>query len=206
MLLLSYDWGVAVVSCASTILDVQWLRSKDRHAVSKRAVSNPQSPETHLWRLFFCLRGGRSVEGIVWQEHGLITLCPKNWPKFPPMPEVAGLYRITLNDGRVYIGEAQSLKRRLYEYRRPTLGIEQEHRVHAAIVATTGGKIDIYTQGDLSTRAKRVELERTEIQYAVNQGMHLVNDMGANDVTAIKAKITFHEQEAERWKAKLHDK
>ncbi len=81
---------------------------------------------------FFCLRGGGSVEGIVWQEHGLITLCPKNWPKFPPMPEVAGLYRITLNDGRGYIGEAQSLKRRLYEYRRPTSGIEQEHRVHAA--------------------------------------------------------------------------
>lgn len=80
------------------------------------------------------------MKGIVWQEHGLITLCVKNWPKFPPMPEVAGLYRITLNDGQVYIGEAQSLKRRLYEYRRPTPGIEQEHRVHAAIVAVGGGK------------------------------------------------------------------
>lgn len=143
------------------------------------------------------------MKGVVWQEYGLITLCAKNWPQFPPMPEVAGLYRITLNDGRVYIGEAQSLKRRLYEYRRPTPGIEQEHRVHAAIVAAQGGKIDIYTEGDLSTRAKRVALENAEIDSAVVQGLKLVNDMGADDVEAIKEKIKFYEQETEKWKAKL---
>lgn len=140
---------------------------------------------------------------VVWQECGLITLCAKNWPQFPPMPEVAGLYRITLNDGRVYIGEAQSLKRRLYEYRRPTPGIEQEHRVHATIVAAKGGKIDIYTQGDLSTRAKRAALEKAEIDGAVAQGLQLINDTDTGDVEAIKAKIKFHEQEAEKWKAKL---
>ena len=145
------------------------------------------------------------MKGIVWQEHGLITLCAKNWPKFPPMPEVAGLYQIKLNDGRVYIGEAQSLKRRLYEYRRPTPGIEQEHRVHAAILAARGGKIDIYTQDDLSTRVKRVELEKAEIERAIAQGLSLVNDMGADDAEAIKAKIRFHEQEAAKWKAKLSD-
>lgn len=154
----------------------------------------------------FCLWGGCVVEAVVWQEYGLITLCARNWPKFPTMPEVAGLYRIALNDGRVYIGEAQSLKRRLYEYRRPTPGIEQEHRVHAAIVAAKGGKIDIYTDGDLSTRARRVELEKAEIERAVAQGLQLVNDMGADDIEAIKAKIKFHEQEAEKWKAKLPQK
>lgn len=140
---------------------------------------------------------------IDWQQVGEITLCSKSWPQFPSMPEVAGLYRIYLNDGRVYIGEAQSLKRRLYEYRRPTQGIEQEHRVHAAIVAVKGGKIDVYINGDLSTRAKRVELEKAEIERAAAQGLQLVNDTGADDVEAIKAKIKFHEQEAEKWKAKL---
>jgi len=143
------------------------------------------------------------VEGVVWQEYGLITLCPKSWPQFPTTPEAAGLYRITLNDGRVYIGEAQSLKRRLYEYRRPTPGIEQEHRVHAAIVAAGGGKLDIYTQGDLSTRAKRMELEKAEIERALAQGRRLMNISGEDDVAAIEAKIRFHEQEAEKWKAKL---
>lgn len=143
------------------------------------------------------------MEAVVWEECGNITLCPKNWPQFPPIPETAGLYRITLNDGRLYIGEAQSLKRRLYEYRRPTPGIEQEHRVHAAIVAAEGGKIDIYTQGDLSTRAKRMELEKAEIELALAQGVGLINISGEDDIAAIKAKIRFHEQEAEKWKAKL---
>lgn len=146
------------------------------------------------------------MEGVVWQEYGLITLCAKSWPQFPAAPEAAGLYRITLNDGRVYIGEAQSLKRRLYEYRRPTPGIEQEHRVHAAIVAAGGGKLDIYTEGDLSTRAKRMALEKAEIESALAQGLRLMNISGEDDVAAIEAKIRFHEQEAEKWRAKLPEK
>lgn len=42
-------------SCA--MLDVQWLRSKDRHAVFYLAVSNLRSPTRHLvGRLSFCLK------------------------------------------------------------------------------------------------------------------------------------------------------
>jgi hypothetical protein len=40
------DWEVAVAWYVSIVLDVQWLRSKDRHAVTLLAVSNSQSPET----------------------------------------------------------------------------------------------------------------------------------------------------------------
>lgn len=48
MLLLGYDRGVAVRLCVSTASDVQWLRSKDRHAVTNITDSNLRSPRDHL--------------------------------------------------------------------------------------------------------------------------------------------------------------
>jgi hypothetical protein len=133
----------------------------------------------------------------------LVTLCDKGWPKFPSMPAVPGLYRITLNDGRVYIGEARSLKRRLYEYRRPTPGIEQEHRVHAALVASHGGKIDIYTEGDLSTRRVRCLLEKTEIERTIIAGVSLLNEEGEVSAERLRARILFLEAELFALRAKL---
>lgn len=140
---------------------------------------------------------------LAWQPCGLIVLCGKGWPKFPPMPEVAGLYCITLNDGRIYIGEAQSIKRRLYEYRRPTPGIEQEHRVHAALVAARGGKVDIYTAGDLSTRPKRMKLEKAEIEKAMSEGLKLINDGSEDDAGVIRLKIKFYEGEIKKLRQRL---
>ena len=142
---------------------------------------------------------------LSWQTCGLITLCDKNWPKFPPMPEIPGLYRITLNNGQVYIGEAGSLKRRLYEYRRPTPGIEQEHRVHAALVTAQGGKIDIYTEGDLSTRQARMKLEKAEIDRAISANLSLLNNETDADAERLKAQIKYYEGEINKTRQKLAD-
>ena len=142
---------------------------------------------------------------LVWQPCGLITLCPKNWPKFPPMPESPGLYRITLNDGRFYIGEARHLKKRLYNYRRPTPGIEQEYRVYAALVAAQGGKIEIYTDGNLSTRVARMKLEKAEIDRAIAAKLPLLNNDGDADPVRLKAQIKYLEGELDKARNKLSD-
>jgi len=49
-------------------------------------------------------------------------------------------------------------------------------------------------------------LEKAEIESALAQGLRLMNISGEDDVAAIEAKIRFHEQEAEKWRAKLPEK
>jgi len=159
----------------------------------------------HLGRLFFFQGKKYMADNLAWQPFGLITICNKGWPKFPEMPEAPGLYRITLNDGHTYIGEAGSLRRRLYEYRRPTPGIEQEHRVHGALVAAQGGKIDIYTEGDLSTRQARMKFESAAIKAVLDAGGTLINLDGHDNADNLKRKIEYLEEELDKAKHKLSE-
>lgn len=132
---------------------------------------------------------------VIWQPCGAITLCNRGWPKFPKMPKTPGLYRIALNDGRHYIGEARNLSVRLYNYRRPTPGLEQEYRIYAALIEAGGGTIDIYTHDDLSVRSARCQLEKSEIMTALKAGLPLLNNEGPATKARLRAKIKYLEKE-----------
>lgn len=140
---------------------------------------------------------------VIWQPCGVITLCNKFWPQFPKIPKVPGLYRIVLSDGRHYIGEARNLHSRLYNYRRPTPGIEQEYRIHIALVEAGGGTIDIYTEGDLSGRPARCRLEKNEIQAVLQEGLPLLNNEGPATKARLKAKIKYLQHELSATRAQL---
>lgn len=142
---------------------------------------------------------------VIWQPHGPITLCNKGWPQFEALPDVPGLYKITLNDGRLYIGETQSLKRRLREYRRPTKGTEQEHILYHAIIEANGGKLEIFTDESLSSKPVRGQLERAEIAMALVAGHDLINNDGPATPAKLRARIKFLEFELAATRRKLSE-
>jgi hypothetical protein len=68
----------------------------------------------------------------------------KGVPEFPSLPTfptesipttkvVPGVYRLTFNNGHIYIGKAKNLRLRFGNYRKPTSGTEQEHVVHSLL-------------------------------------------------------------------------
>lgn len=132
---------------------------------------------------------------VDWQLHGTIALCESGWPQFPKMPKVPGLYRITLKDGRCYIGETADLRRRLQEYRRPTRGLEQEDRIYAALISSGTATIEIFTEGDLSTKTARSRLEKAEIKAAMASNIILLNNDGRTASQRLELRIAYLERE-----------
>ncbi len=95
------------------------------------------------------------------------------------------------------------MHRRLYEYRRPTKGNEQEYRIHEALISARTAELWIYTDGDMSNKTTRCRLERGEIEMALKGGMQLLNNDGPDDAAHLEAKVRFHEKEAAAARAKL---
>jgi hypothetical protein len=127
-----------------------------------------------------------------WIDAGEIVICPRGWPQFPKVAKLPGLYRITLSDGRIYIGEAGDLKRRLHEYRRPTDGTEGEHVIHHALVEAKGGRLEISTDPRWAVRSVRRQFERDAIQLASTSGHRLLNETGKDQAKRLAGRIAYH--------------
>ena len=77
---------------------------------------------------------------LQWLEGGPVTLDAAGKPTFGPLDDVPGLYRLTLDGGltgkrpRIYIGETDSLRRRLSgNYRNPGSGQQTSLRINALL-------------------------------------------------------------------------
>lgn len=127
-----------------------------------------------------------------WTSRGPISLCPQRWPRFPVVDACPGLYRLRLQDNAVYIGQTSNLRRRLYEYRRPTQGTEMEHVLHQLIVAAAGGSLDIWTAPELTALATRRKAESEAIAAARREGTELLNPGSAQGSRIIAARIAYH--------------
>jgi len=85
-----------------------------------------------------------------WLDAGTVTLDPGGKPTFEPLEDVPGLYRMTLTGGaagarpRVYVGESDSLPRRLSgNYCNPGAGQQTSLRINALLRdhLTVGGSV-----------------------------------------------------------------
>ncbi|MBS1820651.1 MAG: hypothetical protein JST61_01540 [Acidobacteria bacterium] len=140
-----------------------------------------------------------SQPAFLWQRAGEIRLCSKGKPEFPSLNPGPGLYRITLPDGRSYIGEASDLAHRMSEYRTPT-GIEQERWICECLKKACGGFLDVMLGNHFGDKSIRNQIERNEIAKAVEQGMELLNGQHDRTVERIRHKIEFHERHLTRLK------
>lgn len=141
-----------------------------------------------------------------WQNVGEIGICPKAWPLFGKVANGPGLYRITLRDGRVYIGQSSNLRRRLSEYRRPTAGIEGEDVLHHELIATSGGWLAIRSGASLHDAKTRRAAEQAEIAAAKAAGVELLNPGLGNGVRTLRARMAYHERQLARLRRELEDR
>lgn len=117
-----------------------------------------------------------------WMRIGLVTLDHEGALRFPPAPNVPGLYRFRLIGGnslRCYIGETVDLRRRFAHYRNPgptqatNIRLNELLREHAG----TGGRTEldvitgpvtlvigsVPTDADLADKATRRLLEHAAL-------------------------------------------
>ncbi len=130
-------------------------------------------------------------DGVVRIQQGA-PLFPKE-PKCQEKPKVPGIYRLTLNNGYIYIGKAGDLPQRFSNYHKPTQGTEQEYIVHYALLEACGATVDVVTDGDLSCGSVRSMLEKAAIQAAVGR---LLNKRKGRPIDPyyLKLKMRYHKE------------
>lgn len=122
-----------------------------------------------------------------WERWGSVTLDEQGRPHFPDVPDEPGVYRLWLLDGAqragLYIGEGQSLRRRLRNYRSPGAGQQTSLRINGIIVAhlERGGIVldaatraevlstGVWAAADLTRKSDRVLVEHAELVRARNE-------------------------------------
>jgi hypothetical protein len=141
---------------------------------------------------------------IAWEAQGRMTLCEKGRPRFPVVASVPGLYRLTLDNGWCYIGEARDLQHRLSEYRHPTTGVLMEHRIHEALKDAGGALVEIFTSGNLIEKTTRCSMEVDAIQAARGEGKRVLNGgWGFVQTYCLLLDIKYHESQIEKLRKKL---
>lgn len=140
---------------------------------------------------------------FAWQQVGRMTLCGRGKPLFPDLPDLPGLYRLTLDDAWCYIGESSNLRHRLSEYRTPTTGVIQEHSLHLALKLARGADIEIFSEGDLSSKTALCALEEVAIEAARSEGRKVLNGGNAGTAYRLSLDIQFHEKQIAKLRSKL---
>lgn len=179
---LGAGWRVDTVNLTSE--RVTFARAVAGHGgtVARRAVAPMERPEPEgqAGSLELSTRA-------TWERWGSVTLDERGRPHFPDVPDEPGVYRLWLMDGAqragLYIGEGQSLRRRLRNYRSPGAGQQTSLRINGIIVAhlERGGieldaatRAEVHSAGawkaaDLTRKSDRVLVEHAELVRARNE-------------------------------------
>lgn len=154
------DWHVDIVNLAQ-----QRVRFA-RGAVggSHRRTGNSQTAPSHLLAADLDRLGGSALDvriRLTWQPVGAAILEPDGRVRFANTPHAAGIYRIILWGQRgeprpeVYIGEAQDLRRRWYNYRNPGPSQQTSLRLNAKLIEhlQQGGQVALAVAASATIQA-----------------------------------------------------
>ncbi len=140
-----------------------------------------------------------SIGPAEWCSLGSITIDSENKPQFPRdlltfATKIPGNYRLTFNNGYLYIGKTKDLRRRLGDYRTPTLGTEQEHVLHYILIAAGGAEVAVIPESNLPSGKTRHVFETDEQNAAINAGKPLLNKRGYGRGYYLEFKVKYHEK------------
>lgn len=138
-----------------------------------------------------------------WKYCGEIRLGTGGKLEFPTVIAVPGVYRLILNDGWYYIGEAGNVSHRLWEYGHPTTGVIAEHRIHQALKNAGGAIVEMLTDGNMKDKSTRCAIETDAIRSARLEGAKVLNGGRTDSEYAISLDIAYHEREIEKLRRKL---
>ena len=121
-----------------------------------------------------------------WHALGAVNIRSKGVPEFPSLPNfptesipttkvVLGVYRLTFNNGHIYIGKAKNLRLRFGKYRTPTSGTEQGYVVRYILLDAGGATVEVIPESSETTRHA---LEKAEQTVAIKAGLPLLNTGG----------------------------
>ncbi len=139
---------------------------------------------------------------FTWMRAGLVLLDPDGFPRFPPLPAQAGLYRFDFGLGNagvrtLYIGESMDLRRRASNYRNAKTDRSRQRtsrRIHKELVAhlASGGSIEFAIAVDVSARADApLDLKlRSVRRLAENAAVVLAQQEANTRVLNIDADLT----------------
>jgi hypothetical protein len=118
-------------------------------------------------------------------------------PDFPRVvPEAAGLYRQTFEDGLVLIGTAKKLNVRLNNYRNPSGGVDHENIMHSILLDahTRNVGVDVAVLVTDELKRERHRREREEIQGAITRKEKILNKGGLGYPHYVAFKVKYYEQ------------
>jgi hypothetical protein len=134
-----------------------------------------------------------------------MTLCEKGRPKFPDIEAEPGLYRLTLDSGWLYFGEAKDLRARLDCYVPGNTGLAQETRLHVALRDACGANVAVLTGSGLETKTGRCAIESVAVNQAKSAGLKVLNGAQSHDPYCIQLDIKFHEKQIEILRSRLQN-
>lgn len=147
--------------------------------------------------------GESMTNSLIWEACGEVNIVDGR-PVSPKVVSAPGLYRLKFRNGWWYIGESANIQRRLSDYSWPGQGIEPDHRIYHALIDAGGATLEIFTQGDLSTKSNRCVIEFREIATARAEGKNLLNGGSKSNSFLLEMSIKYHESEIERLRHKLN--
>src|SRR2546425_9953282 len=147
-----------------------------------------------------------------WRCLGCVTFT-KGKPLFPEDPtnpskaKVPGIYRLTFDNGYIYIGQTGRLRGRFGDYRTPTEGNEHEHVMHYILLDASDAKVkvevEVFTEGDLSEESTRLGLEEVEKDAARKAKRLVLNEGGLGRGHYLTFQIKYHEKMLEKARVEL---
>ena len=179
---LAAGWRVDAVNLTSETVTFARTDAGAGFAPKKRAARSRERPvpESEVGLFEVSIRA-------TWERWGPVQLDDSGRLLFPDVPDEAGVYRLWLHDKRrtvgLYIGEGQSLRRRLRNYRSPGAGQKTSLRISALLIEhLRDGEIAIdaatraellqagrWVDADLTRKSDRVLVEHAELVRARDQ-------------------------------------
>lgn len=117
------------------------------------------------------------------------------------IPAEPGLYRLR-SENNCYVGQAQNLRNRVYEYCRPTQHLEHEHRIHW-LLRDKPCKVEVIVSAEMSNLAYRLSQERLALEQSRKQGLFLWNLSQHPKADQYRMLIDYHQTMVRKYEALL---
>lgn len=141
-------------------------------------------------------------EELQWQELGLMDVGAIGKLPLKHIPADPGVYKVSVGK-TCYIGQAINIRNRVYEYHRPTQGIEHEQRLHRLLRKAEVVSLAVIVGPEMRDGATRRAIELKAWKQAEAQGVSLLNVSRNPKQKQYEMLLQYHEVMAEEYRVRL---
>jgi len=138
---------------------------------------------------------------ISWLYVGDLDVTVKGRLPLSHIPSEAGIYRL-ISGTYCYVGQAQNLRNRVYEYCRPTQHLEHEHRLHW-LLRGKKCRVEVAVTPEMKSLAHRRSQEEIAFEQSRQEGLVLWNLSQHSKSAQYQMLIEYHEVMIQKYTALL---